>query len=175
MEITGPVAEESTAAGPAKQGGCLAGCASGCASAVGLLALVITTTVGAAWELTQPHHRASASVPDGSCQLEWWRAATGGARYRITCDAKKDLVLEDFKLLSGPAGVQWNESVEGWGQRPWEDQRPLSGDEVTVEDGRTWTYNGTISMGSVPWVGPEGAVELTVVMDDQKRTFKASE
>lgn len=175
--ISGPVAPDPPASGPstATKGGCLATCASGCATAGGLLLLVLTTGAGAAWEVVQPHHRATQSVPDGSCTFTWWRSALGGARYRITCDAKKDLTVEKFKLLSGPRGVELVESVEDWGQRPWEDQRPLSGEVITVDGGRSWTYDGTISLGTVPWVGPPATVTLTAVLDEQKRVFRADE
>ena len=139
------------------------------------VALVVTSAVGFAFEAVQPHHRDAATVDDGRCEFEWWRSALGGARYRIRCQAQDELVLESFKLLSGPEGVTLVESVEDWGQPPWEDQRPLAGEVVTVEPGRTWTYEGAISLGPIPWVGPSGTVALTVMADDEPMRMVADE
>lgn len=175
MNITGPVAPPEEPPAAPKRAGMLAGCASGCTTAIGMAFLMVGSAVGAVYEVVQPQHQAVERVPDGSCTFSWWRAATGGARYRITCDATKDLTLTKFKLLSGPRGVELNESTEGWGQAPWEDQRPMSGETITVEGGRSWTYNGTISMGPVPWVGPPGTVTMSAIVDDQKLTFRAVE
>jgi hypothetical protein len=136
---------------------------------------MLMTVVGGAWEITQPHHTDRVRVDDGTCEVAWWRSALGDARYRISCDAKRPLDLERFKLLSGPKGVQWVESVEDWGQRPWEDQRPMSGETVHVEGGRSWYYDGRISLGPVPWVGPAGEVRLTMVVDDRPVTLRATE
>ncbi len=83
--------------------------------------------------------------------------------------------LSKFKLLSGPRGVTLVESVEDWGQRPWEDQRPMAGEEIVVEPGRTWRYDGTISMGTVPWIGPPGTVTLTAIVDDVPLRWVAQE
>jgi hypothetical protein len=107
--------------------------------------VVVAGAAGMAFEVVQPDHAVTQTVPDGSCTFSWWRSALGGARYRIRCDATKPLELSSFKLLSGPAGVDLVEAVEDWGQRPWEDQRPMSGQTITVNAGRDWTYNGTTS------------------------------
>lgn len=172
MDISGPVAPEQ----PARTGGGrLVGCLSGCLGALGTVAASVVAVAGVGWELVQPHQVDQVSVADGSCSLEWWRSALGDARYRIRCDADRPLDLERFKLLSGPAGVPWVESVEDWGQRPWEDQRPMSGDAVTVDGGRDWRYDGRISMGPVPWFGPAGEVRLSMVVDEQPVTLKATE
>ncbi len=175
MKITGPVAEDQSPPADPPRKGLIAGCLSGCTTLVGAIALTITTGLGAAYEVTQPAHKSTQSVPDGSCTFSWWRSATGGARYRIDCTAKKELTLTQFKLLSGPKGVELVESVEDWGQAPWEDQRPMSGETITVDAGRTWRYDGTISLGMLPYVGPEATVTLWAVVDKQKKEFRAVE
>lgn len=175
MNITGPVAPPDAPSDAPRKAGLLAGCASGCASFVGMTVLMVGTALGAAYEVVQPVHRATASVPDGTCTFDWWRAASGGARYRLCCDAKRDLTLTSFKLLSGPKGVELTESTEDWGQPPWEDQRPMSGETITVDGGRSWVYQGTISLGAIPWVGPPATVTMTAQVDDEKLTFRAVE
>jgi hypothetical protein len=137
--------------------------------------VVVAGAAGMAFEVVQPDHAVTQTVPDGSCTFSWWRSALGGARYRIRCDATKPLELSSFKLLSGPAGVDLVEAVEDWGQRPWEDQRPMSGQTITVNAGRDWTYNGTISLGVVPYLGPPAKVTLTAIVDEQKLEFLATD
>ena len=171
MEIQGPVANDSGAANK----GCIATVLSGCTTAIAFVGLAVTTAAGTAYEMVQPGHRAQASVPDGTCELKWWRGALGGGRYRIRCDAVGDLVVKDFKLLSGPSGVPLNESVEGFGQRPWEDQRPMAGQVIEVEGGRAWTYDGTISLGAVPYMGTNATVTLTMTVDGKKLAIQAVE
>lgn len=174
MEISGPVANPSAPTeSSAQKGGCIASCVSGCGTALSLVALLVATAAATAFELAQPGHRAKASVADGSCELMWWRAATGGGRYRITCWADRDLTVQDFKLLSGPSGVPLVESVEDWGQHPWEDQRPLSNEVIEIEGQTRWRYDGTISLGPVPYVGPEATVTLWADLDDERVELRA--
>ena len=118
-----------------------------------------------AFEMVQPTNEQRAAVGSTTCELEWWRSTLGGARYRILCDTDRPAELSRFKLLTGPRGVELVESVEDWGQRPWEDQRPMEGDTVSLTPGRTWTYEGTISLGPVPWVGPAATVRMTTHVD----------
>lgn len=175
MEIQGPVAVETQPTRTWGPRAALGGCVSGCSTVVAGAALLVTSAVGFAFEAVQPHHRDTVTATDGQCQLEWWRSALGGARYRIRCVAEQELVLESFKLLSGPEGVTLVESIEDWGQPPWEDQRPLSGEVVTVSAGRIWVYDGSISMGPVPWVGPSGSVTLTLLADEEPIRLHAVE
>ena len=165
VNITGPVASDSPMVAPKAKA---AGCVSSCLAAISMAGLMAMTAAGAAFEFAQPVHSASASSADGVCQFQWWRSAQGGARYRILCDAHRPMALSKFKLLSGPRGVALVESIEDWGQRPWEDQRPMAGEEIVVEPGRTWRYDGTISLGKVPYVGP-------AVVDNQPLTWVADE
>lgn len=144
----------------AKVGGCL----SGCAALAFLVVSGIATGVGAAFELVQPQHKAQAQVADVSCDLAWWRTLWGSAHYRITCTADRDREISQFKLLSGPRGVTLVESVEDWGQRPWEDQRPMAGETIELERGRTWKYDGWMSLG-MPWLGPDATVKLSLEVD----------
>lgn len=175
MKITGPVAPKPSKKVRTGPLAALGGCASGCASAVAAIALAIGTAAGGAWELLQPRHYAEARVPDGTCALTWWRSALGGARYKLTCDAVRPLEVEHLKLLSGPRGVELVESVEDWGQRPWEDQRPMAGQTIDVDKGRTWTYTGTMSLGPIPYVGPPASVHFSSVVDGERIRITAVE
>ncbi len=140
-----------------------------------LVAVAATSLTAGVFELVQSRHRAAATAPDGTCELAWWRSALGAARYRITCEARGQLDLSKLKLLSGPAGVDLAESVEDLGPAPWEDQRPMAGELITVAPGRTWVYDGTISLGLVPFLGPRAAVTLSMMADDSPLMLVAEE
>ena len=174
VEITGPVADAPRAPSTSR-GGCIASCLSGCGTAFAALVVFAVTGLAFTYELAQPGHRARGSVPDGTCEMVWWRSASGSGKYRLTCTAKKDLTVEKIKLLSGPSGVELVESTEDWGQRPWEDQRPLSNETILIEGGERWRYDGTISLGPIPYVGPPATVTMWADVDGERLVFRADE
>lgn len=124
--------------------------------------------IGLHWLADQPRPIADEQCLERTCcTLAWRQNGLSSAWYRVSCDAQGEVALSGFALQSHEIG----------GDYVYEDQRPMSGQVVELEDGRRWFYDGELAIGTsglFPGARARRAVRASLVIerDGRKQTLQ---
>lgn len=128
----------------------------GARQAVSQVAPGLLDSLGLGFLELVPAAPASVDTSTHDCTLSWWRDGFTTLTYRLSCTAEgEDIEISELHL----AAID----TADWDSGAWtrdrtavyahEEQWPMADDVVHIEEGRTWTYNGSMSAGFADWLG----------------------